>query len=165
MSVPVFFPIVTIDLGEGGRIGVCPLPGGDGDLSGDMETVCAWNPAIVLSMTEQKEMDACGSGKLGEELNRFEIDWVHFPVPDFGGPAEKESCFWPELAQRLHRILDRGDAVLLHCRGGRGRSGMIALRLMIERGEDPDKALSRLREKRPGAVETDEQRQWAFELL
>ena len=41
------------------------------------------------------------------------------------------------------------------------RSGMIALRLMVERGADPDEALKRLRAVRPGAVETDEQRLWA----
>ena len=44
--------------------------------------------------------------------------------------------------------------VLIHCMGGCGRSGMAALRLMIEAGEAPGAALERLRAVRPCAVET-----------
>ena len=38
---------------------------------------------------------------------------------------------------------------------------MIVLRVMIEFGEDPDKALKRLRKIRPCAVETKPQETWA----
>ena len=38
---------------------------------------------------------------------------------------------------------------------------MIALRLLVERGADPEAALKRLRAVRPGAVETDDQFAWA----
>jgi hypothetical protein len=38
---------------------------------------------------------------------------------------------------------------------------MIALRLMVERGEPAEAALARLRAARPGAVETAEQLAWA----
>ena len=57
--------------------------------------------------------------------------------------------------------LARGEGLLLHCRGGQGRSGMIALRLLVERGEAPDAGLTRLRQARPGAVETAAQLAWA----
>lgn len=38
---------------------------------------------------------------------------------------------------------------------------MMLLRLMVEMGEDPDKALARLRHARPCAVETEAQMLWA----
>jgi len=38
---------------------------------------------------------------------------------------------------------------------------MIALRLLVERGEDASSALARLRAARPRAVETDAQLAWA----
>ena len=50
---------------------------------------------------------------------------------------------------------------MIHCFGGCGRSGMAALRLMVEAGEDADEALERLRAVRPCAVETDAQLRWA----
>ena len=51
--------------------------------------------------------------------------------------------------------------MLVHCRGGCGRSGMAVLRLMVEAGEAPEEALARLRAVRPCAVETEAQMDWA----
>jgi len=154
-------PIATLDLESGGRIGVCPLPGRDGDLDADLETVRRWGPAIVVSMTERDEMQVCGAGRLDEALAGLGAAWAHLPIRDYGGPEGASNEAWPALSARLHACLDRGDGVLLHCRGGRGRSGMIALRLLVERGAAPEAALARLRRERPGAVETDGQFAWA----
>jgi len=157
MSKP--FQIVTIPLG--GRIGICPLPGRGGDLAGDLEAIAAWRPALVVSMTEATEMAALGVADLPARLGQAGIAWRHFPIVDFGTPAPDALPAWSPLSAESHAALDQGEGVLLHCRGGLGRSGMIALRLMVERGEEPEAALARLRQIRPGAVETEEQREWA----
>src|SRR5690606_33735699 len=57
--------------------------------------------------------------------------------------------------------LEGGGRVLVHCLGGCGRSGMVALRLMIGAGETPEVALRHLRGVRPCAVETEAQLAWA----
>ena len=155
------FRIATLDLDDGGRIGICHLPGRLGNLAEDLAVIRTWRPAIAASMTEQHEMDAAGSGDLGRELGDAGIEWVHFPIRDYGGPDGEGSSAWPDLSTRLHAALDGGNGVLLHCFGGIGRSGMIALRLLTERGRDGDQALAELRAIRPGAVETDEQLAWA----
>lgn len=157
------FPIATLYLEGGGRIGVCPLPGSQGDLAADLTVVKQWKPAIVLSMTETPEMEACGSDNLGSLLADAGIDWKHLPIRDFGGPVGASAAAWPRMSVLLNAYLDRGAGVLIHCRGGQGRSGMIALRLLVGRGEDAEAALHRLRHTRPGAVETEEQLAWASE--
>jgi protein-tyrosine phosphatase len=58
-------------------------------------------------------------------------------------------------------VLARGGSVLMHCYGGRGRSGMALTRLMVESGETPAAALARLRQVLPEAVETAAQAAWA----
>jgi hypothetical protein len=153
--------IGTLLLDGGGRIGICRLPGLLGDLRADIETIVGWSPRLVVSMTEMSEMDRCGSGQLSAELAKAGIDWLHFPIRDYGAPNDDGAAAWPGLAGRLHQVLDDGGAVLLHCRGGRGRSGMIALRLLVERGAGTMSALARLRAARPGAVETEAQMAWA----
>jgi hypothetical protein len=155
------FSIATVSLDGGGRIGICRLPGLSGDLASDVKAVVEWRPAIVVSMTEQAEMDRCGSGRLGAALADAAIEWFHLPIRDYGGLEAEGKAAWPGLAMRLHGILDDGGAVLLHCRGGMGRSGMIALRILVERGEEASRALARLRSARPGAVETPAQFLWA----
>ena len=155
------FEIATVHLEGGGRIGICPLPGRWAPLEHDLVRIAAWEPRFVLSMTEQAEMDAAGVGQLGDLLQTRRIGWFHLPVRDYGGPSAEQADLWPEVSGQLHACLDSAGSVLVHCRGGMGRSGMIALRLMAERGEDPRKALARLRKARPGAVETDDQYAWA----
>jgi len=155
------FEIVTLELNNGARIGLCPLPGVFGELMSDLDDVVAWKPDIVVSMTEQSEMDAALAGDLGERLQAASMTWRHLPIRDFGAPDGTSAAPWPETLGELHRCLNGKGAVLLHCRGGLGRSGMLALRLLVERGEAPDLALERLRAVRPGAVETQEQADWA----
>ena len=67
-----------------------------------------------------------------------------------------------EAAARAKALLAQGGRVLVHCFGGCGRSGMAALRLLVELGEDPDEALARIRAVRSCAVETEAQMAWAM---
>ena len=155
------FYIGTLSLPGGGRLGICGLPGIVNPLVDDLAAIRNWNPGHVVSMTEAREMAAAGATELGAQLMAHEIAWTHLPVRDFGGLEGENAERWPEVSRDLHACLDAGGGVLAHCRAGRGRSGMIVLRLMVERGEVPRAALARLREVRPGAVETDDQFAWA----
>lgn len=153
------FGIATLTLAGGGRLGICPLPGRDGRVPEDLAAIRGWAPGIVVSLTEPAEMARHDVADMAGLLARDGIAHAAFPVRDFGVPEAMAD--WPALSARLHGILDAGGAVLLHCHGGQGRSGMLALRLMVERGQDPDAALAGLRAARPGAVETDAQEAWA----
>ena len=50
-----------------------------------------------------------------------------------------------------------GSTVVLHCREGRGRSGLIAAACLVAQGQRWERALSVVRQARPGAVETPAQ--------
>ena len=69
-------------------------------------------------------------------------------------PAPAFEAGWPTVAATVHRLLAAGEQVLIHCHGGRGRSGLVAARLLIDRGMDAPAALATVRRARPGAVET-----------
>jgi protein-tyrosine phosphatase len=153
--------ISTILAPLGGQLGICPLPGREGRLAADFATIVAWSPRIVLSLTEQPEMAEFGADTLGDLLRARNINWLHFPVRDYGTPDPPANDAWRAISAPIHRVLDAGDAVLLHCMGGRGRSGMAALRLMVERGAEAPTAFATLRSAVPGAVETDAQYEWA----
>lgn len=155
------FEIATIPLESGARIGICPLPGRGGDLDADMIVLLKWGPAAVVSMTELDEMRRAGAADLPGRLKEAGIDWHHLPIRDYGGPSGGTADAWPALSRALHAILDEGGSVLTHCYGGHGRSGMVTLRLMTERGEDAEKALARIRAARPGCVEAPAQFAWA----
>lgn len=143
---------------SGGDLAISPMPGRTRHYSTDWERLVEWRPDLVLTMTTQAELDRKGAGSLGVDLNNLNIGWLHLPVVDFGVP---EGLDWPRVRDEVLPVLSKGGRVLVHCFGGCGRSGMMALRLMIAAGEGPDAALARLRAVRPCAVETDAQMAWA----
>jgi protein-tyrosine phosphatase len=151
MTTP--FAIATITLPTGARIGICRLP-----LADDLAAIARWRAAIVVSLAPLAELEALGAAALPQQLANVAGAWRHCPVVDFGVPDA--SVDWSALSQELHGALDAGNGVLLHCRGGLGRSGMIALRLLVERGMDAGGAFGAVRAVRPGAVETDAQLAW-----
>jgi protein-tyrosine phosphatase len=160
MSVPVA-AIGTVTLASGGRIGLVAMPGRGGDLGSDIEHMIAWKPDIVVSLATLPELKRTGADQLGSRLTTG-IDWAHFPIADFDVPTHDQVADWAALSAKLLAQLAAGGSVLLHCQAGLGRSGMVALRLILLSGENPDGALARLRSTRPGAIETDAQMQWAF---
>lgn len=143
--------------GAGGVIGICPMPGRDGNYRDDLATVLAWRPDRVVTLTQTGELAARSASGLADDLAAAGIAWLHLPIPDFGTPPQALRRRWPEVSTELRQT----NRLLIHCMGGCGRSGMIALRLLIDAGEAPQTALDRLRAARPCAVETKAQMRWS----
>ena len=97
-------------------------------------------------------------------LERHGLREVHLPVKDFAAPS-------PEHIERgTEAILEApaaGEAVAVHCGGGLGRTGTLlaCYFLASSEGLGAEEALRRVRELRPGSVETPAQlaavRAWA----
>ncbi len=154
--------LVIFALGVGdGILALSGLPGTGGSYADDLDHIRDWQPGLVISLTSDDEMETTGAADLGADLQAMGCRWVHMPVADFGAPTEQFIAEWAPVSRSALAALRGGGRVLVHCRGGCGRSGMAALRLLIESGEDPDLALTRLRTVRPCAIETDGQLAWA----
>ncbi len=146
----------------GGTLAISPLPGITGHYAADVELIGSWRPGLVISMTTEVEMFQFGARTFGGDIQSRASRWAHLPVDDFGTPTPEIDEQWPEVSRSARQALAGGGRVLIHCRGGCGRSGMLALRLMVECGEKGPDAVARLRGVRPCAVETDAQMDWAL---
>ena len=154
------FEVFEISLGPA-LLGISCLPGLQGNFSADIEKIFNWNPAIIVSLTEKKEMEDLGARDFIPLIEKEKIPWLHFPIKDFGIVDQQQEILWEPISKNIHKKINDGARILVHCRAGCGRTGMIVLRIMIEFGEDPDQALERLRRIRPCAVETKAQENWA----
>ncbi|MCP8939998.1 ADP-ribosylglycohydrolase family protein [Alsobacter sp. SYSU M60028] len=153
-----------------GLIGVTFAPGkhqADGhtgawarDLGRDLDAVAAWNAAAVVTLVEAHELRDLRIAALGPEVRRRNMEWHHWPIADFGVPSAAFEAGWPDWSARLRTLLANGANVLVHCKGGLGRSGMIAARLLAEFGHPAEDAIAAVRQARPGAVETTAQERW-----
>ncbi len=144
-----------------GILAIAPMPGRGGHYAEDMAHLHDWRPALVMTMLSHPELRATGHQDIGADLQDMGTRWMHVPVPDMGVPGPEAEEAWHKASNAALSALQGKGRVLIHCMGGCGRSGMAALRLMIEAGEAPGAALERLRAVRPCAVETPEQLDWA----
>ena len=145
----------------GGTLAICQMPGSGGAYGDDLDLIHEWRPGLVISLTTEAEMLEAGARHLGADIQCIASRWAHLPIPDMGVPAPEVEARWPAVSLSARQALAGGGRVLIHCRGGCGRSGMAALRLMVECGEPAGPALAHLRAVRPCAVETDAQLAWA----
>lgn len=92
----------------------------------------------------------------GMVVRAFEIDDVSVPDPDFADGFRT-------LIATLVDDLRQGRGVTVHCRGGLGRSGLVAACMLVHDGEEPARAIARVREHRHGAIETRAQERYVHE--
>jgi len=144
------------DVWRHGTLLILPCPGRRRPFRQDVASLRLLRVSCLLGLAEPHEL--AEANRLGEELAEAGIEWLQMPVPDFGTPPSETA--WQAAAARIHPRLDRNETVAVHCWGGLGRSGMVAARLLRERGRTPAAALARVRRARPGAVETAEQEAW-----
>ncbi len=147
-----------------GRIGLtfCPgkvQPGAvtgawNRDLALDVRAISDWGAAAVVTLIEPHELTSLEVEGLGAEIEGQHMDWFHAPIPDVSIPDAGFEATWPLIGEGLRNRLRAGFDVVVHCKGGLGRAGMIAARLLVELGVEPEVAIERVREARPGAIET-----------
>jgi hypothetical protein len=150
-----------------GRIGITFCPGKhdrfaytgawERDLGIDVEAIATWGAKLVLTLVEPAELKALKVPQLGHEIRRRGIEWRHLPIADFSVPTQAFEQQWVTEGREIREILRNGDDVLVHCKGGLGRAGMIAARLLAELGMEPDEAIHAVRRVRKGAIETPAQ--------
>jgi ADP-ribosyl-[dinitrogen reductase] hydrolase len=157
---PPLPPLSTLPIGSG-ALGLMRGPGtGSADLATDLALIADWAPALVISLTETTEMEALGIADLGTLVQARGFAHAHLPIPDFGVPPPNTVALWRGLSPKVHGALAAGARVLVHCRGGLGRSGTLAALVLMERGLSADIAIQQVRHARPGAIETAEQERW-----
>jgi ADP-ribosyl-[dinitrogen reductase] hydrolase len=88
------------------------------------------------------------------------IEWFQLPIPDAGVPDKNFEALWSNAGPRLRKILSDGQNIVIHCKGGLGRTGTIAARLLVEFGADPKSAIESVRKARQGAIENSAQEQY-----
>jgi ADP-ribosyl-[dinitrogen reductase] hydrolase len=167
--------IATLSAGhELGRVGITFCPGKydaqalsgywDRDLSLDLDAIREWGAAAVVTLVESKELILLRVPRLGDEVVRRGILWFHLPIVDVSTPDEHFERQWDVAGDELRTLLRNGRDVLVHCRGGLGRAGTIASRLLIELGMEAATAIRKVRAVRPGAIETHEQERYVLGL-
>lgn len=150
-----------------GRIGITFCPGKkdpdgmDGfwhrDLDLDLDEVRRWGATAVISLIQDHEFDYLQVRGLPEAVRDRHMEWWHLPIPDGRPPGSDFERSWRAAGEAIRDRLRTGFDVMIHCKGGVGRAGTIAARLLVELGERPDDAMRKVRAARTNAIENRQQ--------
>jgi protein-tyrosine phosphatase len=165
-----FLPVA--DVGLAGCIGMTFAPGKRApgvagnwqrDLDEDLKRLHAvYQTRTLVSLVEDDELRLLGIGDLVARAEGVGIHVVRFPFPDGGIPASRSAV--AELVDRILRDAAGSANVVVHCRGGLGRTGLVAACCLIARGVEPRAAMTTVRAARRGAIETREQEKFVLEF-
>jgi protein-tyrosine phosphatase len=150
-----------------GRIGITFCPGKyhpdamtgawHRNLDMDLDTIRDWGASLVVTLVEQKELEQLRVARLGDAVRARDMQWLHLPVKDYHTPSASFEKDWVTHGAHIRRLLRSGSDIVVHCKGGLGRAGMIAARLLVELGMPSEKAIDSVRIARKGAIETPDQ--------
>ena len=132
----------------------------DRDLPTDIAAVQNWGATAVLTLIEAHEFSLLRVSALGEMVQSAGMSWYHLPIVDVSIPDQRFEQSWLSVRNALHEQLDSGERILVHCRGGLGRTGLVAGMILVERGLSADDAIHLVRKARPHAIETRRQEEY-----
>ncbi|MGI5863800.1 MAG: cyclin-dependent kinase inhibitor 3 family protein [Myxococcales bacterium] len=160
-------------VGLPGRIGLTFAPGkkhkaltGEWyrDVDKDLERLCqAYGTRVLVSLIEDPELDLLGIPELFDRCAFHGIQVIRFPIPDGGVPRELGE--FSQLVERILADARAGKTVVIQCRGGLGRSGLVASSCLVSLGVAPNDAIAAVRRVRPGAVENQAQERFIHDFL
>lgn len=156
-----------------GLIGISSCPGMkefstldlyDDRIDNDIQCISNWGAAVIVTLLDVREIATIGIASLPEKALARNILWLHLPMSNQGLPDEEFEEKWRWAGSRLLHFLQEGQRILIHCKEGVGRSGIIAARLLIESGIDAESAIKAVRKARPGSLILYSQEKYCYSL-
>ncbi|MEC8378795.1 MAG: ADP-ribosylglycohydrolase family protein [Myxococcota bacterium] len=166
VSDPIKVDWIKHNIGPGrGSLGVTFAPGKQGSSSLgkpwnrnlDMD-LCRlkgrFNVDVLMSLVEDKELQMLRISDLVSRAAEHRIAVCRYPIVDQLVPKIDAAQHAVDVAVAL---LNAGQNVVFHCRGGLGRAGTLSACTLVKLGEHPAKAIDTIRQHRPGAIENSAQ--------
>ena len=94
-------------------------------------------PDVAVSLVEQHEIEFPDVRGFPDAVAHRGMKWVHLPIRDVSVPDAKFRAARAPAGLELRDRLQRGGSILVHCRGGLGRTGTT-----VELGMDAHDAIA-----------------------
>ena len=143
------------DLPAPGRLFMHSMPGQREPLVDVLHSVQALDIRQVFCLAPMDEIKHKSPEYYSTLSDKLSCDITMLPIPDFGVPTDV-AAFWGAIDQ-IATTLRAGANVLVHCAGGIGRTGTVAVGVAIRLGMTHADALAAVKAEGSGP-ETSQQR-------
>ena len=134
MAMPIIY---WIEQQSAGRLAILARPPGDDALA---TQILGWREAgvdVVVSMLTATDNAYLGLTEEGELCRANGLQFVSFPIEDFGVPSVASAL---ALACNLNDLLASGKSIGFHCNGCIGRAPLMASCVLMLGGKSADQA-------------------------
>lgn len=132
------------------NLAIMPCPEGGAELESEIEALQSNGVDMLVSLLMPEEEPLLNVEAEATLCQQKGLRFISFPIPDFDIPTSFQEV--NQLVDQLQDALLAGRKVVIHCRGGIGRSGMVAACLLIKQGISVSDSLAALRTARRCAV-------------
>ena len=141
-----------------GRLATAPAPSGS-SLERDIWDLQQEKVTTVVSLLTEDEAASIGLNGEAEAVRSAGMKFLSLPIPDFGILDAFDDA--SETISQVVDDLEEERTVVVHCRGGIGRSSTIAATALTQINVNPDEAMDLIADARRMKVpETPAQRMW-----
>ena len=114
----------------------------------------------VLTLMTEAELARLALSQLGPQVEASGMRWFHLPIEDDQAPDAAFEQAWQQALPQLTGLLREGKHLVIHCKGGSGRTGLVAAALLVSLGQPQQEAMAAIRAHRPKAFTLAVHRQW-----
>lgn len=130
------------------RLAGMARPGRTNPLDEDLAALAELGIKLLVSLTE--------TSTSAESAAAHGLEVLHIPVRDMTAPTMAQLH---EFTSRAVLSVDGEKPVTVHCEAGMGRTGTFLAAWFVAQGMGADEAIEKVRQLRPGSIETEEQEQ------
>jgi len=147
------------------KIILTPCPGSqEVDLTTSLAEMKAIGVEAVLTLMTPLELEKNALSNIGTSVKAKGMSWFHLPIADDEAPDTFFLNTWETAGPAIHRLIEQGKTIAVHCKGGSGRTGIVAAQILLERGESIKSVMGRIKKLRPNAFTSACQRDYLENL-
>jgi protein-tyrosine phosphatase len=138
---------------QGAALILTPCPGSKGvDTALALEQLQAGGADALITLMPDTELASNAVTDIGQRCAARGLQWFHLPIEDDHAPEEDFATAWEAQRLAVHQLLDAGGKIAIHCKGGSGRTGLLAAQILVERGLSKSEAVAMVKAVRPNAL-------------
>eukprot|EP01121_Diplochlamys_sp_Union-15-3_P003361 TRINITY_DN1320_c0_g1_i4.p1 TRINITY_DN1320_c0_g1~~TRINITY_DN1320_c0_g1_i4.p1 ORF type:complete len:323 (-),score=57.99 TRINITY_DN1320_c0_g1_i4:119-1087(-) len=154
-SHPLVIDFIKSPLLGSSRLGMTMCPGRSKKtwrrtLASDINMLLNEKTEVLVTLVQQSEFDSMGIPNFVEEVQRANIEVLHFPIKDKWIPSSMD--YLVNAVQEILKRMKQGKCIVVHCNGGKGRTGLIVTAILVTLGMDVSPAIDLTREAREGMI-------------
>ena len=89
---------------------------------------------------------------LADYCQQLGLIWFHFPVEDDCAPEAEFEMAWSKCKQQVMNLVQTGQSLAVHCKGGTGRTGLMIAIILAELGCSYSEIVQQVQGVRPKAL-------------